>query len=84
MEVIEPRLKEGKNVLVVTHGNVMRGLIAYLASLGEEEMLTLEVGSLSDFGRDIPKSLVGVTLVSAEDLFQFRFQWQVPNLLLSW
>jgi 2,3-bisphosphoglycerate-dependent phosphoglycerate mutase len=45
VEVIEPRLKEGKNVLVVTHGNVMRGLIAYLASLGEEEMLTLEVSS---------------------------------------
>ncbi|GAQ92796.1 phosphoglycerate mutase [Klebsormidium nitens] len=45
VEVIEPRLREGKNVLVVTHGNVMRGLIAHLANLEEEEMLTLEIST---------------------------------------
>lgn len=40
---IEPRLKEGRNVLLVAHGNVLRCLISHLAGLSDLEMLRLQV-----------------------------------------
>ena len=40
---IIPRLDEGRNVLVVAHGNVLRCIIAHLAGLTEPEMLQLQV-----------------------------------------
>ncbi|BBN03343.1 2,3-bisphosphoglycerate-dependent phosphoglycerate mutase [Marchantia polymorpha subsp. ruderalis] len=42
-QTIEPRLKEGRNVLVVAHGNVLRCIISYLSGLSDEEMLRLQV-----------------------------------------
>ncbi|KAL3696938.1 hypothetical protein R1sor_011014 [Riccia sorocarpa] len=42
-KTIEPRLKEGRNVLVVAHGNVLRCIISYLSGLSDEEMLRLQV-----------------------------------------
>jgi 2,3-bisphosphoglycerate-dependent phosphoglycerate mutase len=44
---IEPRLKEGRNVLLVAHGNVLRCIISHLSGLSELEMLRLQVCSLS-------------------------------------
>lgn len=40
---IEPRLKEGRNVFLVAHGNVLRCLISHLAGLSDLEMLRLQV-----------------------------------------
>lgn len=40
---IEPLLQEGKNVLVVAHGNSLRALVAYLEDLTPEEILKLEI-----------------------------------------
>ncbi|CAM6021319.1 unnamed protein product [Sphagnum balticum] len=40
---IEPRLKEGRNVLLVAHGNVLRCIISHLSGLSELEMLRLQV-----------------------------------------
>ncbi len=40
---IAPLLKEGKNVLVVAHGNSLRALVAYLEQLSKEEILKLEI-----------------------------------------
>ncbi|KAG6551305.1 hypothetical protein Mapa_007091 [Marchantia paleacea] len=42
-QTIEARLKEGKNVLVVAHGNVLRCIITYLSGLSVDEMLALQV-----------------------------------------
>lgn len=42
-ETIEPRLKEGKNVLIVAHGNVLRCIISHISGLSIEEMLRLQV-----------------------------------------
>eukprot|EP00850_Spirogloea_muscicola_P014614 SM000106S13962 [mRNA] locus=s106:202805:205358:+ [translate_table: standard] len=42
---IEPRLKEGNNVLVVAHGNVLRCIIAHLSGLKPVEMLQLQVAT---------------------------------------
>ena len=36
-------LKEGKEVLVVAHGNSLRGLIKYLDNLSDEEVINLEI-----------------------------------------
>lgn len=38
-EYIVPRLAEGNNCLVVAHGNVLRCIIAHIASLTEEDCL---------------------------------------------
>lgn len=40
---IEPMLKEGKNVLVVAHGNSLRALIMFLEKLSSEEILKVEI-----------------------------------------
>ena len=42
-EDISKSLKDGKNVLVVAHGNSLRGLIKYLDKLTDEEVISLEI-----------------------------------------
>ena len=46
---IAPVLKEGKNVIIVAHGNSLRGLIKYLDNLSNDEVIKLEI----DTGRPI-------------------------------
>jgi 2,3-bisphosphoglycerate-dependent phosphoglycerate mutase len=38
-----PALKAGKRVLVVAHGNSLRGIIKYLSNIGDEEIVGLEI-----------------------------------------
>lgn len=40
---IEPMLKEGKNILVVAHGNSLRALIMFLEKLSSEQILKVEI-----------------------------------------
>lgn len=40
---IEPKLKEGKNILVAAHGNSLRAIIMYLENLSQEQVLELEL-----------------------------------------
>lgn len=40
---IKPSIENGKNVIVVAHGNSLRGLMKYLDDLSEEEVLDLEI-----------------------------------------
>ena len=42
-EEIEPAIKEGKNVIVVAHGNSLRGLIKYLDNISDDEIMGLEI-----------------------------------------
>eukprot|EP00270_Netrium_digitus_P013318 TRINITY_DN4408_c0_g1_i1.p1 TRINITY_DN4408_c0_g1~~TRINITY_DN4408_c0_g1_i1.p1 ORF type:complete len:391 (+),score=62.83 TRINITY_DN4408_c0_g1_i1:220-1392(+) len=42
-ETVEPRMKEGKNVLVVSHGNVLRSILSHICGLSRVEMLQLRV-----------------------------------------
>jgi 2,3-bisphosphoglycerate-dependent phosphoglycerate mutase len=42
-ERIEPVLIHGRTVLVVAHGNSLRGLVMYLDGLGEDEVAELEI-----------------------------------------
>jgi 2,3-bisphosphoglycerate-dependent phosphoglycerate mutase len=40
---VEPALKAGKRVLIAAHGNSLRGIIKYLSSIGDEEIVSLEI-----------------------------------------
>jgi len=40
---IEPELKDGKNILIVAHGNSLRALIMYLEKLSGEEIVKVEI-----------------------------------------
>lgn len=40
---IEPRLKTGQNILIVAHGNSLRGLVKTLKNISNEEILELNI-----------------------------------------
>ena len=42
-EEILPSLKNGKQVIIVAHGNSLRGLIKYLDNISDEEIVNLEI-----------------------------------------
>jgi 2,3-bisphosphoglycerate-dependent phosphoglycerate mutase len=42
-QVILPRLKQGENVLIVAHGNSLRGLLMELEKLSEKEIVDVEI-----------------------------------------
>ncbi len=42
---IVPSLAEGKNVLVVAHGNSLRGIVMHLDGLSQEEVIQLEIAT---------------------------------------
>ena len=42
-EEVEPALRSGKRVLIVAHGNSLRGIIKYLSSISDEDIVGLEI-----------------------------------------
>ena len=42
---IVPKLKEGKNIVIVAHGNSLRALIMYLEKMTPEQILEFEIGT---------------------------------------
>ena len=40
---IVPKLKKGKHIIIVAHGNSLRGLIKYLDNISDEEIVNLEI-----------------------------------------
>lgn len=40
---ILPTMKDGKNIIVVAHGNSLRALVSYLEDLSEEEIINLNI-----------------------------------------
>jgi len=63
---IEPKLREGNNVLIAAHGNSLRALVKYLESVSDEEIPTLEIGTgeayvyeIDNVGKIISKSIRG-------------------------
>lgn len=43
LESIEPKLKEGKNILISAHGNSLRALVMYLENISQDEILELNI-----------------------------------------
>ncbi len=63
---IEPKLKEGKNVIIAAHGNSLRALIKYLENVSDEDITTLELATgglyvyqLDDQGKVTSKEVRG-------------------------
>jgi 2,3-bisphosphoglycerate-dependent phosphoglycerate mutase len=44
-DVIEPYLKQGKNVYISAHGNSLRSIIMQLDGLSKEEVIQLEIAT---------------------------------------
>jgi 2,3-bisphosphoglycerate-dependent phosphoglycerate mutase len=42
---IEPKLKDGKNILVSAHGNSLRALVKFLENISDESISDLEIGT---------------------------------------
>jgi 2,3-bisphosphoglycerate-dependent phosphoglycerate mutase len=42
---IEPKLKQGKNVIVVAHGNSLRALVKYLENVPDTQIASLEIAT---------------------------------------
>ena len=42
-EEIEPTIREGENVMIVAHGNSLRGLIKYLDNISDEDIMNVEI-----------------------------------------
>ncbi|WP_264564274.1 2,3-bisphosphoglycerate-dependent phosphoglycerate mutase [Flavobacterium sp. N3904] len=40
---IEPKLKSGRNVLIVAHGNSLRALVMYLEGIDQKEIVSFEI-----------------------------------------
>lgn len=55
-EEILPKLKEGKNVIVASHGNTLRCLVKYLDNLSEDEVAAFEFGIGEGYVYDIDES----------------------------
>ena len=43
MEEIKPAIEDNKKVIIVAHGNSLRGLIKYLDNMSDEEVIGLEI-----------------------------------------
>jgi 2,3-bisphosphoglycerate-dependent phosphoglycerate mutase len=50
---IEPKLKEGKNVIIAAHGNSLRALIKFLENISDEEIPSLELATGGIYVYDI-------------------------------
>ena len=61
---ILPKLKKGKNILIVAHGNSLRALVKYLENLSDEDVEALEIATgevyiynLNDQGITVSKQI---------------------------
>jgi|SRR3989344_1050931 len=50
---ILPKLKEGKNVLIVAHGNSLRALVKYLESISDKDVENLELATGEIYNYDL-------------------------------
>ncbi len=62
---IVPKLKEGKNVVIVAHGNSLRALIMYLEKMTPEQILEFEIGTGQPRLYELDKDL---KVISAKNL----------------
>ncbi|MCX7929565.1 MAG: 2,3-diphosphoglycerate-dependent phosphoglycerate mutase [Chlorobi bacterium] len=66
---ILPRLREGKNVLIVAHGNSLRALVMVLEGLSPEQIVTTEIPTGVLFGYEIASD--GSVRAKFDDIRQY-------------
>ena len=64
---IAPALAAGKRVLVVAHGNSLRGIIKYLSDISDEEIVSLEIPTGKPIVYDLAGDLSVVSRYYLED-----------------
>lgn len=42
---IEPKLKEGKNIIIAAHGNSLRALVKHLENISDDKIASVEIGT---------------------------------------
>lgn len=64
---IEPKIREGKNILVSAHGNSLRALVKYLENIPDEQIASLEIGTgeayvyqIDETGKVVSKEIRGI------------------------
>lgn len=62
---IEPKLKEGKNIVIAAHGNSLRALIMYLEKMTPAQILEFEIGTGAPRHYELDKDL---KVLKAENL----------------
>ena len=58
---IEPSIKEGKNVIIVAHGNSLRGLIKYLDNISDDDIVGLEIPTGNPLVYELDDNLKPIT-----------------------
>lgn len=65
-EEIEPKLKDGKNIIIVSSGNPLRALVKYLENISDDEISNLEIGTgeayvyeIDETGKIVSKEIRG-------------------------
>lgn len=53
---IEPKLKNGKNVIIASSGNALRAIVKYLEDISEEKIAGLEIGTGEAFVYEVDES----------------------------
>jgi 2,3-bisphosphoglycerate-dependent phosphoglycerate mutase len=64
---IAPALAAGKRVLVVAHGNSLRGIIKYLSNIGDDEIVGLEIPTGKPIVYDLADDLSVVRRYNLEE-----------------
>lgn len=57
INVIKPRIMEGKNVIIVAHGNSLRALMKYLDNISEEDIVNLEIETANPICYELDEEL---------------------------
>ena len=56
-DIICPEVKDGKDVLVVAHGNSLRAIVKYLSKMNEEEIIKYNIPTGVPFVYEFDKDL---------------------------
>lgn len=57
VNTIVPSLKEGKKVLICSHGNTLRGIVKHLDNLNEEEVLKFHIPTAIPFSYELDRNM---------------------------
>ena len=71
-EVISKDLKEGKNVMVVAHGNSLRAIVKLLDNLGEEEISQMNIPTAIPLVYELDEQLKPISSVYLGDAEEIR------------
>lgn len=69
---IEKSLKEGKNVIIVAHGNSLRGLMKYLDNISDEDIIKLEIQTGNPICYELDDNLKPIRHYYVKNKFDYK------------